>query len=98
MTKEEIQKNSEHWYEKYKEVKHELAKKTDVNNSLVGQVARLEIENAELKEELKAQIEKMKCCTNCKHTRTEYKHCLTEKLENWELIEESDENTYFSIE
>lgn len=31
------------------ELKAEITKKTDVNNSLVGQVARLEIENAELK-------------------------------------------------
>ena len=36
---------------------------------------------------LEQQIEKMKCCYNCKHSRTEYKHCLTEKLEKWELKE-----------
>ena len=30
-------------------------------------------------EELEAQIEKMKCCTNCKHSRAEYKHCITDK-------------------
>lgn len=33
------------------------------------------------------QIEKMKCCYNCKHSRTEYKHCRTNKHEKWELAE-----------
>lgn len=37
--------------------------------------------------ELKAQIEKMKCCTNCKHSRTEYEHCRTDKHEKWEIKE-----------
>lgn len=36
-------------------------------------------------EELEQQIEKMKCCTNCKHSRTEYEHCRTDKHEKWEL-------------
>ena len=36
---------------------------------------------------LKAQIEKMKCCTNCKHSRTEYEHCRTNKHEKWEIKE-----------
>lgn len=31
MTKEEIQKNSEHWYNKYKEVKHELEQERKLN-------------------------------------------------------------------
>jgi len=34
--------------------------------------------------ELEAQIEKMKCCYNCKHSRTEYEHCKTDKHEKWE--------------
>lgn len=38
-------------------------------------------------EELKAQIDKMKCCFNCKHSRTEYEHCKTDKHEKWELAE-----------
>lgn len=33
------------------------------------------------------QIEKMKCCFNCKHTRTEYEHCRTDKHEKWEIKE-----------
>ena len=37
--------------------------------------------------ELEAQIEKMKCCTNCIHSRTEYKHCKTDKHEKWEIKE-----------
>ena len=37
--------------------------------------------------ELEAQIEKMKCCYNCKHSRTEYEHCKTPKSEKWEIKE-----------
>ena len=37
--------------------------------------------------ELEAQIEKMKCCYNCKHSRTEYEHCKTDKSEKWEIKE-----------
>ena len=35
--------------------------------------------------ELEAQIEKMKCCQNCKHSRTVYEHCRTNKREKWEI-------------
>ena len=45
--------------------------------------AKLQLENTELK----AQIEKMKCCYNCKHSRTEYEHCKTDKHEKWEMKE-----------
>ena len=37
--------------------------------------------------ELEAQIEKMKCCFNCRHSRTEYEHCKTDKHEKWEIKE-----------
>jgi peptidoglycan hydrolase CwlO-like protein len=37
--------------------------------------------------ELEQQIEKMKCCANCKHSRTEYEHCRTNKHEKWEIKE-----------
>ena len=37
--------------------------------------------------ELEAQIEEMKCCYNCKHSRTEYEHCKTDKSEKWEIKE-----------
>ena len=39
------------------------------------------------KAELEAQFEKMKCCYNCKHSRTDYVHCITDKHEKWEMIE-----------
>ena len=39
------------------------------------------------KDEWQEQIEKMKCCFNCKHSRTEYEHCRTNKHEKWELAE-----------
>lgn len=39
------------------------------------------------KRKLEAQIEKMKCCYNCKHSRTEYEHCKTPKSEKWEMKE-----------
>lgn len=47
---------------------------------------QLEGRDLEIKE-LKAQIEKMKCCYNCKHSRTEYEHCKTDKHEKWEIKE-----------
>jgi hypothetical protein len=37
--------------------------------------------------ELTEQIEKMKCCFNCRHSRTEYEHCRTDKHEKWEIKE-----------
>ena len=39
--------------------------------------------------ELEAQIEKMKCCFNCRHSRTEYEHCRTDKHEKWEIKNEN---------
>ena len=47
------------------------------------EIEELKKENAELK----AKIEKMKCCANCKHSRTEYEHCKTNKHEKWEIKE-----------
>jgi 2-oxoglutarate dehydrogenase complex dehydrogenase (E1) component-like enzyme len=37
--------------------------------------------------QLREMIEKMKCCYNCKHSRTEYEHCKTDKSEKWEIKE-----------
>lgn len=54
------------------------------------QIRALQKQNGELTDkvnELEAQIEKMKCCYNCKHSRTDYVHCITDKHENWEMIE-----------
>jgi hypothetical protein len=36
---------------------------------------------------LQEQIKKMKCCSNCRHSRTEYEHCMTDKHEKWEIKE-----------
>ena len=48
----------------------------------------LAIEGRDIKiKELEQQIEKMKCCFNCKHSRTEYEHCRTDKHEKWEIKE-----------
>ena len=44
----------------------------------------------DLKERIKIlekQIERMKCCSNCRHSRTEYEHCKTDKHEKWEIKE-----------
>lgn len=43
-------------------------------------------------EQLRDLIKKMKCCYNCKHSRTEYEHCRTDKHEKWE-IKENDRRT-----
>lgn len=60
-------------------------------------VAELEKENKVLAQNLedseiiitglKSQIEKLKCCYNCRHSRTEYEHCRTDKHEKWEVKE-----------
>ena len=63
----------------------------DKNAELEEKVSYLEDNFAESREkrieQLEAQIEKMKCCYNCKHTRTEYEHCKTDKHEKWEIKE-----------
>ena len=54
------------------------------------QIRALQKQNGELTDkvnDLEAQIEKMKCCYNCKHSRTDYVHCITDKHEKWEMIE-----------
>ena len=51
-----------------------------------NKIARLEKENAELEE----QIEKMKCCENCRYYSRTYEHCYSydsyqncKSLSNW---------------
>lgn len=54
------------------------------------QIRALQKQNGELTDkvkELEAQIEKMKCCFSCRHSRTEYEHCRTDKHEKWEIKE-----------
>jgi hypothetical protein len=53
----------------------------------VGTLRTFSNEQATCIERLEAQIEKMKCCYNCKHSRTEYEHCKTDKSEKWEIKE-----------
>ena len=55
-----------------------------------NQIAELEKENAELKE----QIEQMKCCENCRYYSRTYGHCYPydlyqncKSLSNWRLAE-----------
>ena len=69
---EELEKWKAEWQEQVQEATDEGYART-----------QLQIENGKLKE----QIEKMKCCYNCKHSRTEYEHCKTTKHEKWELAE-----------
>ena len=79
MTKEELEEEAEEWLdERY--LKDMGVRKPCKRAYLAG---------AEPREkrivELEAQIEKMKCCYNCKHSRTEYEHCKTDKHEKWEI-------------
>ena len=70
------------YQEEIKELKaeNEQIKNSDTLCKLIGEQKRKITE-------LEAQIEKMKCCYNCKHSRTDYVHCITDKHENWEMIE-----------
>lgn len=97
MTKEEIQKNSEHWYNKYKDAEKQIVDLKETN-AILSESAAINHKDIEYKisvieqrnkriAELKQQIEKMKCCFNCKHSRTEYEHCRTDKHEKWEIKE-----------
>jgi chromosome segregation ATPase len=58
----------------------------DLEEKLANADYQLEGRDLEIKEP-KAQIEEMKCCFNCKHSRTEYEHCKTDKHEKWEIKE-----------
>lgn len=58
----------------------------DLEEKLANADYQLEGRDLEIKE-LKEQIEEMKCCYNCKHSRTEYEHCRTEKSGKWEMKE-----------
>jgi hypothetical protein len=68
-----------------------------IGNITLDYIANLEKENHLLGErcnqllkdkgEFTDKIGKMKCCFNCKHSRTEYEHCKTDKHEKWEIKE-----------
>ena len=64
---------------------HDIATK-EMQEDLKHKKIAIKTRKARIKD-LEKQIEKMKCCTNCKHSRTEYEHCKTDKHEKWELKE-----------
>ena len=87
MTKEELEKEAEEYANNLM-----FVYETDIVQRIVRERVRLAlIDVLEPREkriaELEAQIEKMKCCYNCKHSRTEYEHCKTPKSEKWEIKE-----------
>ena len=63
MTKEEIQKNSEHWYNKYKDAEKRIAELENENNKLLDVINNQDVKIADLEN----QIEKMQNCKNCKN-------------------------------
>ena len=81
MTKEELEKEAYDYADKY----------WGASPCVIRALKETYINSAEPREkrieELEAQIEKMKCCVNCKHSRTEYEHCKTDKHEKWEIKE-----------
>ena len=80
----------ENWVS-YKDYIKELEQKNHamlVNSLKICNQSEIDNDENERKiAELEAQIEKMKCCYNCKHSRTEYEHCRTDKSEKWEIKE-----------
>ena len=73
-----------------KELKKDYLKLRSENTLLGERCNQLLTDKGKLTDrvnELEAQIEKMKCCYNCKHSRTDYVHCITNKHEKWEMIE-----------
>ena len=78
MDYEELQKNSEHWYEKYKELKKENKQlKEKVEGYEITRDRLIEIgfptfmsckDYTDQTDRLLERIEKMKCGQNCKHS------------------------------
>lgn len=66
MTEEEIQKNSEHWYEKYK-------KQQEINKELVDENQELQDQNRNLQVMLKAERE-VRCNADYLKRVTELEH------------------------
>ena len=87
MTKEEIQKNSEHWYNKYKDAEKRIAELENENNKLLDVINNQDVKIADLEKKL----EKMKCCENCNEwyrLPTGQKDCAEtncEKLSHWTM-------------
>ena len=93
MTKDKLEKEATEFEENY--TVYEVAKRKD-GSDYAKKVCKVTVKEAYLAgaeprekriAELEAQIEKMKCCYNCRHSRTEYEHCRTDKHEKWEIKE-----------
>ena len=69
------------------ELEAEVARLRNENLDIINKYTRFAETDRRTIAELEAQIEKMKCCYNCKHSRTEYEHCKTPKSEKWEIKE-----------
>lgn len=77
MTKEEIQKNSEHWYNKYKDAEKQIEEKDK-------QIADFEKENAELNKKLsKAEADYDKMFWNKNEIISKAKEILQVVLDKW---------------
>ncbi len=63
MAKEEIQKNSEHWYEEWKKLKVQIEKLKYKEENYLQKIEHKD----EVIKTLQNRIEKMKCCGNCSH-------------------------------
>lgn len=76
-------KSCREYAEKLEKLEEEIEDLKEAKARMTQKSYDVQVENNKLKK----QIEKMKCCYNCKHTRTEYEHCITDKHEKWELKE-----------
>ena len=89
MTKEEIQKNSEHWYNKYKDAEKRIAELEKENAELKDHLAEeveLHLHAEDYIKSLEQQIEKMKNYLNCEN----YGKCGNSMgcpCDKWECIE-----------
>jgi hypothetical protein len=90
MAKAELEKEAEEWLSKNWTPYDFYDTECNVyNDDIKDDLIEAYLAGAEQEtKELKAQIEKMKCCANCKHSRTEYEHCRTNKHEKWEIRDE----------
>lgn len=74
MTKDEIQKNSEHWYNKYKDAEkriEELELELTVEKDQHQEEINLHLHAEDYIKSLEQQIEKMKCCGNCRFSESD---------------------------
>ena len=93
----ELQKDNDACYKENERLVKRFNELSEKNKELEAKNERLAKHILELQKDkgvltdkvagLEAQIEKMKCCFNCKHSRLEYEHCRTNKHEKWESAE-----------